>query len=124
MVWNIESGLENNKIVKLILQPIVENAINYGIKPYDGKGTIEIKAYSTVDRVKIIVKDSGWGLSPQEVEQINTSIRKTVIKESDHIGMSNVNQRLILAFGEAYGVTVSSKIGNGTSITIELPYIK
>lgn len=62
------------------------------------------------------------GLTEEEVEEINCSIRKTVIKESDHIGLSNVNQRIILAFGEGYGVIVRSKINRGTMVTLELPY--
>lgn len=122
VIWDIEEELLEYKIIKLILQPIVENAINYGIKPYAHRGKIEIKAHRIDELVKITVKDSGWGLTPQEVDNINASIRKQSIKESNHIGLSNVNQRLILAFGEAYGVTISSKINEGTSVVMELPY--
>lgn len=122
VIWDVDKALEDCKVIRLILQPVVENAINYGIKPYGSNGKIEIKAHRVDDRLKITVKDSGWGLTAQEVEKINDSIRKKVIKESNHIGLSNVNQRLILAFGEAYGVTVSSKIYEGTSVVMELPY--
>lgn len=122
VVWNVEEGLENCKVIKMILQPVVENAINYGIKPYVGKGTLWIEAVRRGDIVCISVKDSGMGITEEEVEEINCSIKKTVIKESDHIGLSNVNQRIILAFGEEYGVTVRSKINLGTTVTLELPY--
>ena len=87
-----------------------------------GKGTLWIEASRREDVVCISVKDSGMGLTKEGVEEINRSIRKTVIKESDHIGLSNVNQRIILAFGEGYGVTVRSKINFGTTVTLELPY--
>lgn len=122
VVWDIDKEVEECKIIKLILQPVVENAINYGIKPYGNNGKIEVKARRYEDIVKVTVKDSGWGLTAQEVENINTSIRKQVIKESNHIGLSNVNQRIKLAFGENYGIKLESQIGFGTTVSLRLPY--
>lgn len=118
----VPSELENCKITKMVLQPIIENAIEYGIKPYNNQGNIRVCVSRWEERVRISVKDSGLGVTQKEAEEINNSIRKTVIKESNHIGLSNVNQRIILAFGEEYGVSVYGSIGEGTEVVLEVPY--
>ena len=122
VIWQIPEELKNCKMVKMLLQPIVENAINYGIKPNGKYGKIVIGVYKAHEKVCIFVEDSGLGLSQQEVDTINAAIKGQVIKTSDHIGLSNVNQRIILAFGDEYGVTLESRFGVGTKVNIELPY--
>ena len=106
----------------MMLQPIVENAIEYGIRPYSKNGTVRISAIRNDDILSIIVQDSGLGISNEKVTEINSSIRKSVIKESSHIGLSNVHQRINLAFGDSYGIIVESKIGHGTKVILNLPY--
>ena len=122
VIWDVPAELENCKIIKMSLQPLIENAINYGIIPYSNTGELRIEANRAEDRVYIRVKDSGLGLTEEEAEEINRSIQKQVIKESSHIGLNNVNQRIILAFGEQYGVTVKSRGLEGTTVELELPY--
>lgn len=122
VVWNIPKELLACKVIKMVLQPVIENAINYGIKPYDDRGELVIEAIRKQDVIYISVKDSGLGLTQEEADEINQSIRKQVIKESDHIGLSNVNQRIILAFGEEYGVKVKSKRNEGTTVELVVPY--
>lgn len=122
VVWDIPPELEDCKVIKLILQPIVENAINYGIKPFGGKGLIKIKARKNDNTLFITVNDSGFGLPESKVEEINKSVHGNDIKENNHIGMSNVNQRIVLAFGPEYGVDLSSSIGKGTKVTLRFPY--
>ena len=119
--WNIPAELLKCKVIKLILQPIVENAIKYGIKPFEDEGNIRIEASREDDTVVISVCDSGIGLTDEETEQINKTINEQIIKESKHLGMSNVNQRIILIFGSQYGVTVKSKIGEGTKVEMKIP---
>lgn len=113
----------NCKVIKMMLQPIVENAIEYGIVPYSRSGRLRISAIRNDDILSIIVQDSGLGISQEKVTEINNSIRKSVIKESSHIGLSNVHQRINLAFGDSYGIVVESRIGYGTKVTINLPYL-
>ena len=122
VVLSIPQELKECKLIKIVLQPIVENAVKYGIKPYESRGEIRIEAVREGNAVFISVKDSGFGITGVEVDKINSTIRSTVIKESDHIGLSNVNQRIILAFGEEYGVTVTSKIGSGTTVMLKVPF--
>lgn len=122
VVWKIPKELLSCKVIKMVLQPVVENAIHYGIKPYDDIGELIIEAERELDVVRIRVKDSGMGLTREEADEINRSIRAQVIKESNHIGLSNVNQRIILAFGEEYGVTVKSRQYVGTTVELVVPY--
>lgn len=122
VIWDIDEVAYNCKVIKILIQPVIENAIKYGIQPYRDKGMLQISAKKLQDKLCIIVKDSGMGLTGKEVEEINHSIKKQVIKESNHIGLSNVNQRIILSFGENYGVTLDSIINRGTEVTLTLPY--
>lgn len=122
VVFDLPEELKCCKIIKMVLQPVVENAINYGIIPYEDKGMIRIEAVRKQERVCISVRDSGFGLPQEEVEEINRTINSVVIKESNHIGLSNVNQRLILAFGDEYGVRMESSVNDGTVVILEIPY--
>lgn len=123
VIFSIPSELEECKLIKMVLQPLVENAIKYGLKPFDYKGGLHVEATRDSDNLYVSVRDSGLGLNAEQVEEINYSIQKTVIKENSHIGLSNVNQRIKLSFGEAYGVTLSSQIGLGTVVTLKFPYM-
>lgn len=120
--WDIPQELNCCRCIRLMLQPLVENAINYGIKPYGPGGKLKITANRTDDKIRIFVTDSGMGLTAERVNEINASIRKGVIKESNHIGLSNVNQRILLSFGEAYGVSLQSQMLRGTSVMLVLPF--
>lgn len=120
---DVPAEIEKCKVIKIMLQPIVENAIEYGILPYGGRGELKIYAERVDDdTVCVIVEDSGIGMVPEKVEEINDSICKTVIKENRHIGLHNVSQRMKLAFGDDYGIIVKSKIGFGTKVIFRLPY--
>lgn len=119
--WDIPAELRKCKVIKMILQPVVENAIKYGIKPFEDSGKLMIRANCEGDAVVISVSDSGFGLTADETEEINMTINKQIIKESDHIGLSNVNQRINLMFGPQYGVRVKSKIGDGTNVELRIP---
>ena len=128
VIWEVPEEMKECRVIRMILQPLVENAIKYGIKPYDNKGFLRIQAARMTEQeggkeyVCIQVVDSGLGLTWEEADVINQSIRREVIKESDHIGLSNVHQRVILAFGEEYGVMIKSRIHEGTCVEVKLPY--
>lgn len=124
VIWDIPEELGKCNAIKMILQPVVENAIKYGIKPFGDGGVVEIRAIRANDAVHIFVSDSGVGLTQEETDEINRVINSQVIKESDHIGLSNVNQRINLMFGDEYGVTVSSKINEGTTVELTIPYLQ
>ena len=105
-------GICDVKIPKLILQPIVENAIYHGIRPKDGPGMIKITAEAIGEQLILTIDDDGIGY--------DTSNSKNIDAKGTGVGQSNVNQRIKLYYGEEYGVSVSSTVGSGTSVKIKL----
>ena len=124
---NIEYEIEDQClsccIPKLILQPIVENSIIYGTEEESLKRlNIVIRAYRAEDALMIEVSDNGPGISPDVLKNIFKS-QKDVNKFST-VGLNNINQRIKLFFGEAYGIKIITKENEGTQITVELPFKK
>ena len=110
-------------VPKMILQPIVENAIKHGILPTKEKGSVNIRAYAEKGRIKIFVTDNGVGMTPKRLKQVQEMICncKKVIYSAENIGISNVCKRIILQYGEDFGVKVVSKENEGTTVEFELP---
>ena len=114
-----DSTLGNTVVDKLIIQPIVENAIYHGIKPKLSYGTISINIYLDGEDIKIVVSDDGVGMSPQKLEEMRTHLKTK--HQGDSLGLYNVHQRLSALYGENYGVSIESELGKGTSVTITVP---
>ncbi|NPV42784.1 MAG: sensor histidine kinase [Firmicutes bacterium] len=117
---NIEYRIEENlnlKVPPLILQPIVENAVKHGILPKKGGGKIIIEAKKTGEKVCIRVIDDGVGI---ENERINEFLENRF--RADHVGLCNVNARLRSMYGEENGLKIFSVPGEGTRVTITIPY--
>jgi len=117
-------------IVKLILQPIVENAIYHGIKERKGPGHIHIEAQVSNNTFVITVKDDGKGIESdrlqllrQKLNNVDTQNKQGAVADFGY-GMMNVQSRLKLTYGEAYGISIDSEIANGTTVTIVLPIEK
>ena len=121
--WNLPEEIYDYKTVRLILQPVVENAIYHGLKPLSNKGLLTVKGSVLDQFVELEVTDNGLGMSPQELQKLQDSLNSEVIRENRHIGLSNVNQRLKLYFGEESGVFIRSQEGMGTSVTVRFPKI-
>ena len=120
--WDIPEDVLNCKTIRILLQPIIENSIYHGIKMLSGQGIIKVSARVCDQIVELMVHDNGTGMSPSQVESINEQMQKDMITESRHIGLSNVNQRIKLSFGEEYGVNIQSDM-SGTTVTVIFPYI-
>lgn len=116
-VIDIDESLLTVPCVKLSLQPIVENAVIHGISK-KGKGDLFITARKTGDGILIVVKDTGVGISPDNLENINSMIHHKIIDE-EHIGLNNVQQRILFHFLGSEGIQVQSQMGFGTSVTIK-----
>ncbi len=121
--WNIPAEVYQCKIIRVVLQPIVENAIYHGIKPLTNKGMIDIRARLVEDKLEICIADNGLGMSKEKLDELKQNMMSDMIRESSHIGVVNVNQRLKIYFGEEYGLDVESVEGVGTAVTIRLPQI-
>ena len=115
----VEDGTEDLMILKLLLQPIVENAIVHGVALLKVSGVISIRTFHDGDNLMIRINDNGPGMSPQRIKEIQEEPIVT-----DSIGIHNVSSRIRLHFGESYGVSISSEPGIYTSVEICIPAIR
>lgn len=117
-----EDHVENCHVIKLIIQPIVENCIYHGIKKKRGSGHISIRAFRQEKNLIIKVSDDGCGMT----EEIRSKILSDEIEPENisgsGIGVRNVNERIQLRFGKEYGISYESEEGKGTTVTYVLPY--
>ncbi|GIP37176.1 sensor histidine kinase YesM [Paenibacillus sp. J31TS4] len=113
--FELEASVYSGPIVRMSLQPIVENAITHGLLPKEGSGTIVIRGWRDEAYLYLQVKDDGVGstgtLPPEE----------TGSGKREHVGLHNVDKRIKLYFGEAYGLSWESSGGAGTTVTFRLP---
>ena len=108
--------------LKLMLQPLVENAIYHGMEFMDGDGEIDVKVFKEDDSLYFTITDNGLGMSEDMVEAL---LSKDFVpsKKGSGIGVKNVNERIKLYFGNEYGLKVESEPDEGTKITIHLPAV-
>lgn len=123
VVYSLDERLMDKKILRFILQPIVENAIIHGVIEKKEKGTLEISLCEKLGGLVISVKDDGRGMSQDELENLKEMIEGTFgeVKTSDSIGVRNVNQRIKMICGSQYGITVSSALNQGSCFELLLP---
>ncbi len=107
--------------LKLMLQPLVENAIYHGMEFMDGDGEIEVKVYREAENLWFQISDNGLGMTSQQVDSLLGSKPHVSSRRGSGIGVKNVNERIRLFFGEDYGLTIQSEPDEGTVIKICLP---
>lgn len=112
-------------IIKLVLQPIVENAIYHGMDDNKPSMRIEISSEQTSQIIWLRIKDDGLGMEGETLERLNRSLagaeEADVKRKSGGIGLKNVNERIKLHYGNAYGMKVMSERGIGTEVILQLP---
>ena len=117
----------NLTTIKLVVQPIVENAIYHSMDFMDGDGLIDIRADTDGRDLTITVSDNGLGMPPDVVERLLTASpqpgAQTGGKRGSGIGLRNVQERIRLYFGSEYGVTIQSEPDEGTVVTLHLPAV-
>jgi two-component system sensor histidine kinase YesM len=121
--FEIEEEIMDCKIIKLLLQPVVENSLIHGIEPMDGQGVIVIKGFRYEDVIKITVTDNGVGMTEDVLK--NLLIIEPMASKSrfSGIGISNVNERIKMYFGEKYGLNIQSVPKLYTTVEITIPII-
>ncbi len=120
------------KLLKLLIQPLVENAVIHGLESKPGEGTININICTTDKRMVINIEDNGVGIKCDQLERINCSLSSKIKYTFDNdeqrdkgsIALVNVNERIRISFGEKYGVRLYSTYGVGTNVELILPIIK
>jgi len=107
-------------IPKLCLQPLVENSVKYAIG-IQKTLMVTVSAVCRDGVLHLVVKDNGKGIEPELLEKIRETLKKIEIPEK-YFGLYNVNRRIQLAYGDSYGIEIDSKPGEGTTVTVRLPY--
>lgn len=123
-IWEIDEGVKQYSIIKICLQPIIENAVYHGIKPKGKGGLLKIQVLSYEEEIVLRVSDNGVGMDSVLVSEINQKLNDRSSLSEDHIGIYNVNQRIKIIFGKEYGVSIESRKNIGTSVKIRIPLVK
>jgi two-component system sensor histidine kinase YesM len=119
--WLIPGELRHHPVLKLSLQPLIENAIHHGIKPSERKGLIRISASLEGEELVIEVEDNGVGMSREQMELLNVQLRAKCEVDDSHLGLNNVNQRVKLIFGNSCGLSILSGLEQGTTVRMVFP---
>ncbi len=119
----IDPRLYRYKILKLTLQPLVENSLYHGIKYKRAKGIITVTGEMEEGRIRLRVEDNGVGMEPEELENLQAEIMKPCKDTGKGFGLANVNERIRMNFGSEYGMTIRSEAGKGTVVDILIPAV-
>lgn len=123
LICDVGEDLYDYPVIKLLLQPIVENAIIHGFAGYRDDGTIRIEALKIADLLEIVVTDNGIGILPEEIEEIQQILRQNIKeKQGRCFGLYNINRRIVQTYGANYGLSIESEISEYTAVRIRIPY--
>ncbi|MEW9667293.1 sensor histidine kinase [Ammoniphilus sp. 3BR4] len=117
---DIDPQISGYSIIKLTLQPLVENAIYHGVKQTRGIGHIQVKGYAIENNLCFEVRDNGAGMSHERLDEIRLALKN---KDSQKIGfgMRSVHERIQIHYGKDYGLTIDSEPGQGTVVKVLIP---
>ena len=119
---NIPDEVKVVSVPKMIIQPIVENAVKYGFGEDVEVLNVEISAYTESGKVYITVRDDGVGIERELLKELVVNLKEKY-NLSDHIGLYNVHKRIELLYGTEYGVEINSERNKGTEVVLVLPQI-
>ncbi|PKL03961.1 MAG: hypothetical protein CVV53_09000, partial [Spirochaetae bacterium HGW-Spirochaetae-9] len=146
LVLSVEPALLDAKVPRLIVQPLVENALSHGLEGKPGNRTLRIAAELDGRDISIVIADDGMGIEAEKLASIKENLAKAeqdaldfsvdLAQESpaalktisernggSGIGLLNTHRRLFLIFGKGYGLTIRSAAGAGTAVTLRIPYL-
>ena len=108
------------RLPKLVIQPLVENAIIHGVENIE-QGIVVLDVQKMKDRVRICVSDNGVGMEQSKIDEILGEDEELIMEAQDSIGLRNVNRRLKIRYGESHGLVIESVPGGGTRICVWIP---
>lgn len=119
---DVPTDLQDNQVLKMILQPIVENAVYHGTKYIRRVGHISVRARETDQNLIFTVQDNGIGVKPDQLDAIQRELAKGLDSDfSVGYGLYNVNKRLLLYYGDAAGIKFTSAYRQGTTVILTVP---
>lgn len=113
----VQPGLEDNLIPRMVLQPLLENIFFHGFQ--DGQGHIQMRIFAEKNLLYMILEDDGAGVTPEHMKYIGSG--QKVPGKRGGLGLRNVDERFKLHYGEAYGLTIASIRNQGTKVTLTWP---
>lgn len=125
----IDKSIYSQRVLKLILQPLVENSLIHGLNYCNAGDTICIAAHMEPPNLYIIISDNGLGIPEEQLlalrKNLNTdaSFTELGVRNKQSIGLKNIQSRIELYYGKGYGLSINSEIGKGTSINIKIPVL-
>ena len=122
--FDIDEDVLLYSVPKISIQPLVENAINHGLKNKRGEKNIYIKIWQAGERLCLMVRDDGVGM---DAELLNRRLRENdmgLIEEGNSIGLFNINARLKMIYGEEYGLRIESEPGRGSAVYLTVAAMK
>lgn len=122
--FQIQEEVKSLSIIKLVVQPLVENAIYHGMDGMYGDGKITICAYLKEGDLYISVKDNGMGMKREQLDALLDYSQEVKTAKGNGLGVRNVHERIRLYFGEDYGLTITSELDVGTEVLIHLPKVE
>lgn len=121
LIWDVDEELWTYRLPKLLLQPVVENAVIHGIAAKENDGIIQVKAYRQDQDLIVKIMDNGKGMSQEETDRLLNEIRRSDKAGFRRVGLSNVFGRIRLIYGEEYGGTIYSYRSMFTCVELKLP---
>ncbi|MDI4646671.1 cache domain-containing sensor histidine kinase [Cohnella hashimotonis] len=126
---DIDDSMRAAPMMKLVLQPIVENAVCHGIEPTGRRGLIRISGSRSGGRLRIEVRDDGAGMPPERVADLTRKLdapdagsdAESADRLHTNVGLRNIHRRIKLIYGESYGISIDSERGAWTKVTVEWP---
>ncbi len=122
VVFDVDPVVYTFCSVKLVLQPLLENAISYGVSGMEDFGEIQVVARKQEEKIILSVVDNGFGMSEEEAELVLTDSDR-IHKHGSGVGLINVNNRIQMLFGKEYGLVIESEPDEGTTVSICMPAV-
>ncbi|MGZ7441474.1 sensor histidine kinase [Paenibacillus sp. TH7-28] len=119
---HLEPGIGEHRLLKFLLQPLLENAIVHGLSSIDHAGEIRLEARVQGHMLLLSIHDNGNGISKERLIQIREDL--SLGNNNKHIGLSNVKEMIDIHYGPPFGLEMTSNIGYGTTVTLKLPVLK
>jgi two-component system sensor histidine kinase YesM len=116
----------NCSIVKLLIQPIIENYIVHGFRPERFDNLIRIEVTEAGENIQIVISDNGNGIIPSKLVELQQTLQVSMRMDAppSSLGICNVNERIKLYYGAEYGLTITSKIDEGTTVIMNIPVVR
>ncbi len=122
--YNFPEETHKLQVIKMLLQPLIENAIFHGLEPKGEIGTLFIGSRTDGNNLYISIRDDGIGISAGKLESIRAALASDIYDTSKHVGIINIHARIQLQYGKEYSLQIGSSADDGTTITLHLPAVK